>query len=181
MEKKTASFPLSRQWKLKTSFECGVVSLLTACSYEKFCKEFQNFTAAEQERLHGLFLQVISSAHEDVQEAFDSFLLEYQVGEILDNVDALVEEYELDPLKSKKSNIGETARSLSEAKKNELKNLMGLVEKTEEQNREMKARLEQELLQKEKQDSSGAANLADEVEGPQYRITRLATDTELAD
>ncbi|KAL6550340.1 hypothetical protein OROMI_020828 [Orobanche minor] len=39
---------------------------------------------------------------------------------------------------------------------------MGLVEKTEDQNREMKARLERELLQKEKQDSSGAANLADE-------------------
>ncbi|KAL6501826.1 hypothetical protein OROGR_026959 [Orobanche gracilis] len=136
MEKKTVSFPLSRQWKLKTSFECGVASLLTACSYEKFRKEFQNFTAAEQERLHGLFLQVISSAHEDVQpEAFDSFLLEYQVGAILDNVDALVEKHELDPLKS---------------------------EKTEEQNREMKARIEQELLYKEKQDSSGAANLADE-------------------
>ncbi|KAL6586125.1 hypothetical protein OROMI_002769 [Orobanche minor] len=36
---------------------------------------------------------------------------------------------------------------------------MGLVEKTEDQNREMKARLERELLQKEKQDAS---NLADE-------------------
>ncbi|KAK4389104.1 hypothetical protein Sango_2247400 [Sesamum angolense] len=174
---KIASVPGSRQLNLKKSFKRGLRSLLTACSDEEFRKAFPSFTAAEQERLHRLFIQVITSLHEDIEEEFESIFLETQAGTALNNVEELVEEHNLDPLLSQKSNVGETAQNLSEAKKNELKHLMGLLEKwtrsvrymeyraadllIEEQKRKIKARLE--LLKKEKQDFSGAANLVDEI------------------
>ncbi|KAL0288734.1 UNVERIFIED_CONTAM: hypothetical protein Scaly_2721900 [Sesamum calycinum] len=187
---KIASVPGSRQLNLKKSFKRGLRSLLTACSDEEFRKAFPSFTAAEQERLHRLFIQVITSLHEDIEEEFESIFLETQAGTALDNVEELVEEHNLDPLLSQKSNVGETAQNLSEAKKNELKHLMGLLEKpctfyilhmvllqifariikgfgsgvlavAEEQKRKIKARLE--LLKKEKQDFSGAANLVHEL------------------
>ncbi|KAL0329838.1 UNVERIFIED_CONTAM: hypothetical protein Sradi_4970500 [Sesamum radiatum] len=158
---KIASVPGSRQLNLKKSFKRGLRSLLTACSDEEFRKAFPSFTAAEQERLHRLFIQVITSLHEDIEEEFESIFLETQAGTALDNVEELVEEHNLDPLLSQKSNVGETAQNLSEAKKNELKHLMGLLEKAEEQKRKIKARLE--LLKKAKQDFSGAANLVHEL------------------
>ncbi|KAK6158572.1 hypothetical protein DH2020_005886 [Rehmannia glutinosa] len=188
---KVASVPGSRQLNLKKSFNRGLRCLLTACSDEEFRKAFPSFTPAEQERLHRLFIQVISSLHEDIEEEFESIFLETQAGTILDNVEELVEEHNLDPLISKKSNVGETAQSLTEAKKNELNYLTGLLGKSmqrtmslkcdfvdygaadickgsigvtlmaEEQKRKIKARLE--LLKKEKQDFSGAANLVHEL------------------
>ncbi|KAL8521480.1 hypothetical protein ACS0TY_011845 [Phlomoides rotata] len=96
-----------------------------------------------------------------LQEEFESLFLETQAGSVLDKVEELVEEHTLDPLRSEKSNVGEAAHNLSEAKKNELIYLTGLLEKTEEQNRKMKERLE--LLKKEKQDFSGAANFVHEL------------------
>ncbi|KAL0312331.1 UNVERIFIED_CONTAM: hypothetical protein Sradi_5632400 [Sesamum radiatum] len=156
---KIASVPGSRQLNLKKSFKRGLRSLLTACSDEEFRKAFPGFTAAEQERLHRLFIQVITSLHEDIEE--ESQYFETQAGTVLNNVEELVEEHNLDPLLSQKSNVGETAQNLSETKKNELKHLMGLLEKAEEQKRKIKARLE--LLKKAKQDFSGAANLVHEL------------------
>ncbi|KAL3844391.1 hypothetical protein ACJIZ3_001794 [Penstemon smallii] len=87
--------------------------------------------------------------------------LETQVGPILDHVEELVEEHNLDPLVSMKSSVGETAQSLSEAKKKELQYLTGLLRKAEEQKRNLSERLE--LLKKEKKDISGAADLVHEL------------------
>ncbi|GER56216.1 hypothetical protein STAS_33934 [Striga asiatica] len=175
---KNESFPGSRQMNLKKSFNLGLRSLLNACSDEEFREAFPGFTAPERERLHGLFLQVISSLHDNIQEEFESILLQTQAGTVLDTVEELVEEHNLDPLISEKSNVGETAQILSEAKKNEIKDLTGLLEKAEEQKRKLEARYE--LLKKEKQDFSGAANLVDEL---RTRISNYNNDhhTELAD
>ncbi|KAH6820426.1 embryo defective 3006 [Perilla frutescens var. hirtella] len=152
-----ASVPGSRQSNLKKSFNRSLRFLLTACSREEFSKAFPSFTASEQEGLHHLFVQIVSSLHRDVEEEFESIFLETQAGPILDTVEELVEERTLDPLHSKKSNVGEMAQKLSEVQKNEVNHLMGLLEKTEEQKRKIEARVEQ--LKKEKQDFSGAAKL----------------------
>ncbi|XP_073131143.1 uncharacterized protein [Henckelia pumila] len=157
----TASIPGSRHSNLKRSFQRVLRSLLTACSEEEFRKAFPSFAAAEQERLHRLFVQVIASLHENVEEEFESILLETQVGNVLDNVEELVDEHNLDPLIYTKSNVAETVQSLSEGKKNEVQYLMGMLKKAEEQKCNISARLE--LLKKEKQDISGAANLVNEL------------------
>ncbi|XP_073306258.1 uncharacterized protein [Primulina huaijiensis] len=158
---KTESIPGSRHSNLKKSFKRGLRYLLTACSEEEFSKAFPSFAAAERERLHRLFVMVIASLHDNVEEEFESILLETQVGNVLDNVEELVDEHSLDPLISKKSNVVETAQSLLEAKKNEVQYLMGMLKKAEEQRCNISARLE--LLKKEKQDISGAANLVNEL------------------
>ncbi|CAI9784684.1 unnamed protein product [Fraxinus pennsylvanica] len=156
-----ASIPGSRQLNLKKSFKRALHSLLTACPKEEFCKAFPSFTAAEHERLHRLFIQVINSLHEDIEEEFESICLETQAATVLDNVEELVEEHSLDPLLSEKSNVGETAQNLSETKKNELHYLTGILRKAEEQKRDISARLE--LLKREKHDFSGAKNLLAEL------------------
>ncbi|KAL2544378.1 embryo defective [Forsythia ovata] len=156
-----ALIPGTRQSNLKKSFKRALHSLLTACSKEEFCKAFPSFTAAEHERLHRLFIQVINSLHEDIEEEFESICLETQAGTVLDSVEELVEEYSLDPLLSEKSNVGATAQNLSEAKKSELHYLMGMLRKAEEQKRDIGAHLE--LLKREKHDFSSAENLLAEL------------------
>ncbi|XP_047972948.1 uncharacterized protein LOC125215548 [Salvia hispanica] len=157
----SGSVPGSRQTNLKKSFDRSLRSLFTACSYEEFRKAFPSFTASEQDRLHQLFAQVVSSLHQDIEEQFESIFFGTQAGEILDTVEELVEEQTLDPLHSKKSNVEETAKKLLEAKKNEVNHLKELLEKAEKRKCEMKARVEQ--LKKEKQDFSRAENLVNEL------------------
>ncbi|KAL2517321.1 embryo defective [Abeliophyllum distichum] len=158
-----ALIPGSRQLNLKKSFKRALHSLLTACPKEEFCKAFPSFTAAEHERLHRLFIQVINSLHEDIEtkggHAADACSL--KAGTVLDSVEELVEEHSLDPLLSEKSNVGATAQNLSEAKKNELHYLMGMLQKAEEHKRDIGARLE--LLKREKHDFSSAENLLAEL------------------
>ncbi|XP_051137430.1 uncharacterized protein LOC127255754 isoform X2 [Andrographis paniculata] len=162
------SIPSSRELNLKKSFNRGLRSLLTACSDEEFRKAFPSFSAAEQDRLHGLFIQVITSLHEDIEEEFESIVLETKAGTVLDKVEELVEEHNLDPLLSTKSNVGETAQNLSQAKKNELKHLTALLEKAEEHNKRTKAHIE--LLKKEKQDFTGGANIVPEPLMNRYEL-----------
>ncbi|KAL0434914.1 UNVERIFIED_CONTAM: hypothetical protein Sradi_0199300 [Sesamum radiatum] len=71
---------------------------------------------------------VITSLHKDIEEEFESIFLEAQAGIVPDHVEELVKEHNLDPLLSQKSNVGETAQNLSEAK-NKLKYLIELFEK----------------------------------------------------
>ncbi|XP_031119350.1 uncharacterized protein LOC116022677 isoform X1 [Ipomoea triloba] len=171
--------PGTRQTNLKKSFKLGVRSLLTACSKEEFCKAFSKFSPAEQERLHRLFIQVVSSLHENIEDEFESLCLETEAGTVLDTVEHLVEEQSLDPLSSEKlnlfeykgqkkaenkeqeTNIEETGKYLSETKKNEINYLMGMLEKAEEQKRLISSRLE--FLKKEKQEFSGATDFVDKL------------------
>nr|GLL18071.1 uncharacterized protein LOC109149131 [Ipomoea trifida] len=153
--------PGTRQTNLKKSFKLGVRSLLTACSKEEFCKAFSKFSPAEQERLHRLFIQVVSSLHENIEDEFESLCLETEAGTVLDTVEHLVEEQSLDPLSSEKTNIEETGQYLSETKKNEINYLMGMLEKAEEQKRLISSRLE--FLKKDKQEFSGATDFVDKL------------------
>ncbi|XP_057468573.1 uncharacterized protein LOC130757759 isoform X1 [Actinidia eriantha] len=153
--------PGSRQSNLKMSFKMGSRSLLTTCSKEEFSKAFATFTNAEQEALHRLFIQVITSLHEDIEDEFESVCLETQAGTILDTVEQIVEEQNLDPLHSDKTDVGDAWRNLSTVKKNEIQHLMGILQMAEEQKRVMRARVDQ--LKKEIQDVSGAADVSEKM------------------
>ncbi|KAK2989927.1 hypothetical protein RJ640_013851 [Escallonia rubra] len=126
-----------------------------------FFEAFPTFTNSEQERLYRLFLQVITSLRENAQDEFESTCIETQVGSTLDTVEQLVEEQNLDPLFPNKTNIRDTAHSLSAAKKDEIQYLTSILKKAEEQKNINKARIE--LLKKEGQDFSGAVHVVEKL------------------
>ncbi|KAJ9185030.1 hypothetical protein P3X46_004707 [Hevea brasiliensis] len=147
----------SRYSDFTKSFKLAIRSLLTSCSKEEFVIAFSNFSSAEQESLHRLFIQVITSLHKMIEDEFESLSLETQVGTTLYTVDQLVEEQYLDPLFLNKTNVMDVACNLSRAKKNEIQFLMGMLEKAEEQNSLIRARLEQ--LKKRRQNVTGTTDV----------------------
>ncbi|KAE8661918.1 Adaptin family protein [Hibiscus syriacus] len=130
-----------RQSDLKKSFNLAVRSLLTTCSAEEFSKEFPNFTNVEQQRLHQLFIQVITSLHGNVEDEFGSLCHETQEMPP-DTVEQLVEEQSLDSLFSERTNVMDAVHSLSTAKKAEIHYLRGLLERAEQHNRIIQARVD---------------------------------------
>ncbi|XP_010243125.1 PREDICTED: uncharacterized protein LOC104587279 isoform X2 [Nelumbo nucifera] len=120
--------PGLRHLNLKKSFKLGIRSLLTACSKEDFSKAFSMFNNAEQEGLHRLFLQVITSMHENIEEQFESICRETEVGTILDIVEQFVEEQTLDTLSTDKTNIDVVEQELSRAKKDEIQYLTSMLD-----------------------------------------------------
>ncbi|XP_065869953.1 uncharacterized protein [Euphorbia lathyris] len=143
----------SRHSNFTKSFKLAIHSLLTSCSKEEFSKAFSNFNREEQQSLHDLFIQVITSLHKIIEDEFESLGLENQVGTTFDTVDQLVEEQCLDPLFSKRTNVTDVAQSLTTEKKNEIQCLIGMLERVEEKNSLFRARIE--LLKKGRQDVSG--------------------------
>ncbi|GAV62223.1 hypothetical protein CFOL_v3_05747, partial [Cephalotus follicularis] len=119
----------SRQSDMKKVFNLAVDSLLTTCSKEEFIKAFPKFTIAEQEVLHRLYIQEITFLHENIEDDFELFCLETQVGIALDSVEQLVEEQSLNPLFSKKTNVSDVVQNVSIARKNEIQYLMGMLER----------------------------------------------------
>ncbi|KAI5418738.1 hypothetical protein KIW84_043096 [Lathyrus oleraceus] len=79
-----------------------------------------------------------------------------ELGAILDTVEEIVEEQELNPLFSKRSNIVDTAESLSLAKKNEIQHLQRMVQLGEENNQRLRNRLQ--LLKENSQLLSGVSH-----------------------
>ncbi|CAN4105192.1 unnamed protein product [Withania somnifera] len=154
-EQVTTKIAGTRQTNLKTAFDLGIHTLLTSCSKQAFCKAFPNFSPAEVERLHRLFIQVITSLHEDIKDEFESLCMETQAGPILNMVEQLVEEQNMDPLFPEKSNVEEVRNYLSEAKHNEISYLTTMLETAEEQKCAITSRLE--VLNKERHDFSAAA------------------------
>ncbi|GLT81029.1 hypothetical protein SLA2020_524370 [Shorea laevis] len=151
----------TRRSDLKKSFKVAVRSLLTSCSREDFKKAFPNFTNAERQRLHQLFIQVVTSLHANIEEEFESLCLETQVGKILDTVEQLVEEQSLDPLYSDKTNIGDVVQNLAKAKENEIQFLRTTLEKAEERMRLVQARIEQ--LKKGTQEVLGSTDVVEKL------------------
>ncbi|KAI9083841.1 hypothetical protein K1719_034099 [Acacia pycnantha] len=146
----------SRYFDLKKSFKFAMRSLLTACSKEEFDKAFLRFTTAEKEWLHRLYVQVITSLHENIEAEFESICLETQVGATLDAVEEMVEEQELDPLFSNKSNVMDVVEDLSAATKNEIQQLMHMIKLGEEHNSRLRTQLQ--LLREGRQVTSGASD-----------------------
>ncbi|KAJ4952585.1 hypothetical protein NE237_029417 [Protea cynaroides] len=153
--------PGLRQMNLKKSFKLGIRSLLTTCSKEEFSKAFSTFNRVEQDGLHRLFMQVITSLHENIEEEFESICLETQVGTTLDTVEQLVEEQSLDTLFSDKTNVGEVKQELSKAKKDEIQYLMKMLDGAVEQNHLMRVCVES--LKKERQDFTVTVGAADKL------------------
>ncbi|VVA17123.1 PREDICTED: B456_008G218800 [Prunus dulcis] len=151
----------TRHMEMKKSFKFCIRSLLTPCSKQEFCQAFPNFTTAEQERLHRMFIQVITSLHGNVEDEFQSVCLETQVGTALDTIEQLVEEQALDRLFSDKTNVMDVAHDLSTMKKDQIQYLTKMLETAEEQNQCLRDRVE--LLKKERLDVSGMANAVERL------------------
>ncbi|OIV93670.1 hypothetical protein TanjilG_16521 [Lupinus angustifolius] len=152
----------SRFSDFNKSFKFALRSLLTACSKEEFYKAFSSFGRTEKESLHRLYLQVITSLHENIEDEFESICLRTQVGATFDAVEEIVEERELDLLSSNRSNMMDVAENLSTAKKNELQHLMQMVQAGEEHNRMLRNRLQ--LVKESKQALSGSSQAVEKVE-----------------
>ncbi|KAG2680061.1 hypothetical protein I3843_11G080600 [Carya illinoinensis] len=130
----------TRHSDLKKSFKLALRSLLTACSNQEFCNAFPRFTAAEQQPLHRLFIQV---------------------GATLDSVEQLVEEQSLDSLFLNKTNVMDVAGNLSIEKKNEIQLLTGMLDMAEKRNSLIRARVEH--LRQGMQDVSGMADALEKL------------------
>lgn len=142
----------ARQLNLKKSFRRGIRSILTACPKEEFCKAFSAFTHTEQENLHRLFIQVITSLHENIEEEFESLCQETQVSTALDTVEQFVEEQSLDILSTEKTNSGDLKEEVSKAKRNEIQYLTRMLELAVQQKNDLKAQVDS--LKKEEQELS---------------------------
>uniref|UniRef100_M1CUY0 Uncharacterized protein n=1 Tax=Solanum tuberosum TaxID=4113 RepID=M1CUY0_SOLTU len=168
MEKTKEEIAGTRQTNLKTAFELGIHTLLTSCSKEAFCKAFPNFAPAEVERLHRLFIQVITSLHEDIEDEFESLCVETQAGSTLNMVEQLVEEQNLDPLFPEKYAYSHSDNCIARIKmvfvttqlfRQKLSGIplfsVLVAPRAEEQKRSITSRLE--ILKKERHDFSDAA------------------------
>ncbi|KAG7546926.1 Nuclear MIS12/MIND complex subunit PMF1/Nnf1 [Arabidopsis suecica] len=153
--------PSSRRTNLKKSFKSSLRSLLTACSKQDFLDIFSKFSGAEQELLFQFYTQVVVNLHQTIEDEFDEQCHEAQVGSILDTVEQLVEEQSLDPLFSDKTDVMAITNDLTTAKKNEIQKLKGLLQRTEEQNRQKEARIS--LLKKQTQDFSGTTDRVEKL------------------
>ncbi|ONK55579.1 uncharacterized protein A4U43_UnF1440 [Asparagus officinalis] len=149
----------SRYSNLKKSFHLGARSLLTAFSKEDVDKVFSTFTEAERERLYRMIIQVIKSLHENIEDEFESICQETQVGAVLDKIEQLIEEQNLDILSTDRKNIDDVKEKISRAKLDEVKYLTNLLEKAEEQNNIMSARIRS--LKERQQDQAVTADVVE--------------------
>ncbi|XP_062192286.1 uncharacterized protein LOC133895787 [Phragmites australis] len=149
-----------RYEKLQRSFKVAAKYLLTACSREDVNRAFPSFTDAERERLYRMITHVIKSMHANITEAFDEVCQQKQVAAALDKIDEFLEEQNLDVLSSDKTSIEEIEEKISRAKKDEIEYLTGLLEKVEESNNTMKARIE---LLKKGEDSTATRDVLNKL------------------
>ncbi|KAK2355501.1 embryo defective [Trifolium repens] len=146
---------------LNKSFKFALRSLLTSCSKEEFFKAFSSFTNTEKDFLHRLFLQVITSLHEGIEEDFEAICHKTKVGATLDAVEEIVEEQDLDLLFTNRSNIADVVENLSTTKKNEIQHLMHMVQLGEEHNQRLRKQLQ--LLKEGSQVLSDASHAVEKI------------------
>ncbi|KAK7376144.1 hypothetical protein VNO78_34998 [Psophocarpus tetragonolobus] len=151
----------SRFSNLNKSFKYCLRSLLTSCSKEEVYEAFSSFSNTEKELLHRLFLQVITSLHENLEDGFETICLQTQAGTTLDAVEEIVEEQDLDVLFSDRISITDVAKNLSMAKKNEIQHLMQMVQLGEQHNQMLRTRLQ--LLKEGNQDLSSASQAVEKL------------------
>lgn len=156
------AIPGTRHSNLKKSFRRCLGFLLTAFPFEDFSRAFPRFTGAEQDRLYQLYVQVISSLHENIQDDFDTVCHETQVGTTLDTIERLVEQQSLDPLFSKKTNLVHLKHELLATKENEVQLLESLLDKVEDQKHQIKAQIK--LLKKKREESEDTLGPSEVVE-----------------
>ncbi|XP_057538634.1 uncharacterized protein LOC130816071 isoform X1 [Amaranthus tricolor] len=152
----------SRYSNVTKSFNGCLRFLLTEFSFEDFSRAFPKFSGAEQDQLYQLYVQVITSLHETLQDDFRSICLETQVGTILDTVEHHVEQRSLDPLCSQKTNLGHVKHDLLAMEQDEIQSLEQLLNKVEDEKHSIKAQCK--LLKKKHEDSSVAPVAMKEID-----------------
>lgn len=145
--------PGLRQLNLKKSFKLGVRSLLTTCSKDEFMNAFSTFDKAKQEALYQIFVQVVISLHQSIEDEFETICLETNVGNALDTIEQLVEEQALDILSDDNSSLVDANQKVSKTREDEVAYLTSALEKVVKQNHDMKAQINS--LKKESLNSSG--------------------------
>ncbi|CAO2205868.1 unnamed protein product [Urochloa humidicola] len=145
---------------LQKSFKGASKCILTACSREVVNMAFPSFTDAERERLYRMLTRVMKTMHANVEEEFDELCQQKQVAAALDKIDDFDEEQNLDVLASEKTSIEEIKEKVSKAKKDEIEHLTSLLQKVEESNNAMKARIE---LLKKGEDSSASTDVLNKL------------------
>ncbi|XP_020210232.1 uncharacterized protein LOC109795203 [Cajanus cajan] len=164
----------SRFSNLNKSFKYSLRSLLTSCSKEEFFKAFSSFSNNEKELLHRLFLQVITSLHQNIEDGFETVCLQTQAGATLDAVEEIVEEQDMDVLFSDRSNIMDVAENLSMEKKNEIQHLMNMIQMGEEHNQMLRTRLQQ--LREGNQVLSGASQAVEKLKSMNLNYVACSGD-----
>nr|XP_025682446.1 uncharacterized protein LOC112783627 isoform X5 [Arachis hypogaea] len=124
----------------------------------------KSFSLALRSLLTSCSNQLITSLHENIE-----------VGATLDAVEEVIEERDLDPLFSERSNIMDVAEDLSAAKKNEIQHLKEMVQLGEEKNQMLRSRLQ--LLREGRQVSSGAFQAVEK----QFRSMNLSYGANISD
>ncbi|XP_020528990.1 uncharacterized protein LOC105421403 isoform X2 [Amborella trichopoda] len=132
----------SRASNLRDSFKLAIRPILTACQKEEFYNVFSTFSNVEQKALHKLFMQVITSMHESMEEEFESICKETQVIDALDAIDVLVEKQSNDILQGDGKSFDTVKEQLTRQKKDEILYLKSRLERVENQNKLNRARLE---------------------------------------
>ncbi|KNA17172.1 hypothetical protein SOVF_082560 isoform A [Spinacia oleracea] len=166
--------PGVRHSNLKTSFRQCLGFLLTAFPFEDFAKAFPRYTGAEQDLLYQLYVQVITSLHENMQEEFNVVCHATQVGTTLDTVEHLVEQQSLDPLFSKKTNLFHLKHDVLATKENEVRLLQGLLDKVDDQKHTTKARIK--LLKKKHAESEDTSGLTATLEKIRSMMVKYGGD-----
>ncbi|KAH7668769.1 Nuclear MIS12/MIND complex subunit PMF1/Nnf1 protein [Dioscorea alata] len=146
---------------LKKSFQLGIRALLTAFSKEEVNKAFPSLTDAQRESLYRMFIQAIKSLHANIEEEFESICHETQVSKILAMIEQLVEEQSLDMLSMDKENVADIKEKISKAKKDEAQYLTSMLEKAEEQNNALRARIE--TLKKQQNNGSASSDIVEKL------------------
>ncbi|KAF5189464.1 embryo defective [Thalictrum thalictroides] len=151
----------SKHLNLNKSFKMGIRSMLTTCSKQDFLKPFSSINKSKQDALYRLFIRVITSLHQNIEEHFESICLEAQVGATLDTVEKLVEEQTLDILFNDETNLANVKQEVSRAKKDEIAFLTNMLEVEVEKNNRMKAHIDS--LKKGSVDSLGTADAVEKL------------------
>ncbi|XP_057841744.2 uncharacterized protein LOC131051307 isoform X1 [Cryptomeria japonica] len=154
MEDDKQQIPSLRVSRLRQSYTFATHSLLKACSKEDFLKIVSSFKQSYQETLYQLYLKIIASVHENIQDEFESFCQETQVMAALGTIEQLIENKKFDVLREDKrvdqlsvaveysTSVNDVKQEIAKRKLSEIHYLENMLEKVQEQNEKDEKNLE---------------------------------------
>ncbi|GLJ48759.1 hypothetical protein SUGI_1028330 [Cryptomeria japonica] len=120
--------------RLRQSYTFATHSLLKACSKEEFLKIVSSFKQSYQETLYQLYLKIIASMHENIQDEFESICQETQVMAALGTIEQLIENKKFDVLHEDNTSVNDVKQEIAKRKLCEIHYLKNMLEKVQEQN-----------------------------------------------
>ncbi|XP_057841746.2 uncharacterized protein LOC131051307 isoform X2 [Cryptomeria japonica] len=142
MEDDKQQIPSLRVSRLRQSYTFATHSLLKACSKEDFLKIVSSFKQSYQETLYQLYLKIIASVHENIQDEFESFCQETQVMAALGTIEQLIENKKFDVLREDNTSVNDVKQEIAKRKLSEIHYLENMLEKVQEQNEKDEKNLE---------------------------------------